>query len=57
MISKGIAGTLAAGPRVLVEPGHTGRMDLPVFALHAVLFPGERMALRVFEERYLEMME
>jgi uncharacterized protein len=32
-------------------------MDLPVFALHAVLFPGERMALRVFEERYLEMME
>jgi Lon protease-like protein len=32
-------------------------MDLPVFALHTVLFPGERMALRVFEERYLEMME
>jgi Lon protease-like protein len=32
-------------------------MDLPVFALHAVLFPGDRMALRVFEERYLEMME
>lgn len=39
------------------ERGHTGAMDLPVFALHAVLFPGERMALRVFEERYLEMME
>lgn len=34
-----------------------GAMDLPVFALHTVLFPGERMALRVFEERYLEMME
>jgi hypothetical protein len=32
-------------------------MDLPVFALHAVLFPGDRLALRVFEERYLEMME
>ena len=32
-------------------------MDLPVFALHTVLFPGERMVLRVFEERYLEMME
>lgn len=32
-------------------------MDLPVFALHTVLFPGQRMALRVFEERYLLMME
>jgi len=32
-------------------------MDLPVFALHSVLFPGERMALRVFEERYLVMLE
>jgi uncharacterized protein len=32
-------------------------MDVPVFALHTVLFPGERMALRVFEERYLAMME
>lgn len=30
---------------------------MPVFALHTVLFPGERMAVRVFEERYLEMME
>ena len=32
-------------------------MELPVFALHTVLFPGQRMALRVFEERYLMMME
>jgi len=32
-------------------------MELPVFALHTVLFPGQRMALRVFEERYLLMME
>ena len=30
---------------------------MPVFALHTVLFPGQRMALRVFEERYLLMME
>ncbi len=36
---------------------HHGSMDLPVFALHTVLFPGQRMALRVFEERYLLMME
>ena len=32
-------------------------MDLPVFALHSVLYPGQRLGLRVFEERYLEMME
>ncbi len=32
-------------------------MDLPVFALHTVLFPGERMRLRVFEERYLAMVD
>jgi Lon protease-like protein len=32
-------------------------MDLPMFALHSVLYPGQRLGLRVFEERYLEMME
>ncbi len=32
-------------------------MDLPVFALHAVCFPGQPVGLRVFEERYLLMME
>ena len=32
-------------------------MDLPVFALHAVCFPGQPVGLRVFEERYLQMME
>lgn len=30
---------------------------MPVFALHTVLFPGQTIALRVFEERYLRMME
>ena len=33
------------------------RVDLPVFALHTVLFPGQRMDLRVFEPRYLAMMD
>ena len=28
-----------------------------MFALHSVLFPGERLGLRVFEDRYLRMME
>ena len=32
-------------------------MDLPVFGLHTVLFPRQRMDLRVFEARYLAMME
>ena len=32
-------------------------MDLPVFALHTVLFPGQSMSLRVFEPRCLAMME
>jgi Lon protease-like protein len=30
---------------------------LPVFALHTVLFPGLPMALRVFEERYLSLLD
>lgn len=32
-------------------------VDLPLFALHSVLFPGGDLELRVFEERYLRMME
>lgn len=32
-------------------------MDMPVFALHSVLFPGATMGLRVFEPRYLAMMD
>jgi Lon protease-like protein len=32
-------------------------VDLPVFALHTVLFPGQRVSLHVFEERYLRMLE
>ena len=32
-------------------------MDLPVFALHTVLFPGRSMGLRVFEPRYLALMD
>ena len=32
-------------------------MELPLFALHSVLFPGGDLELRVFEERYLRLME
>lgn len=31
-------------------------MELPLFPLHAVLFPGSSLPLHVFEERYREMM-
>ena len=31
--------------------------DLPLFPLHAVLFPFERLQLHVFESRYCEMMK
>lgn len=37
--------------------GSIAPVDQPVFALHAVIFPGQALALRVFEERYLQMME
>ena len=30
-------------------------MRLPLFPLHAVLFPGGRLPLRIFEQRYIEM--
>ncbi|MGZ4131985.1 MAG: LON peptidase substrate-binding domain-containing protein [Actinomycetota bacterium] len=32
-------------------------MDLPVFPLHTVVFPGARLELRVFEERYLALLD
>ena len=31
------------------------RLDIPLFPLHAVLFPGGVLPLRVFEQRYLDM--
>ena len=30
-------------------------MEMPVFALHSVLFPGQAMGLQVFEPRYLAL--
>ncbi|MGE5227489.1 MAG: LON peptidase substrate-binding domain-containing protein [Planctomycetaceae bacterium] len=32
-------------------------MDLPMFPLHTVLFPGQRLDLRVFEERYRSLLD
>ena len=32
-------------------------MELPLFALHSVVYPGADLELRVFEDRYLRMMQ
>lgn len=32
------------------------RRELPLFPLHAVLFPGSTLGLRIFEARYLDML-
>jgi uncharacterized protein len=39
------------------QPRQGGRTleDLPLFPLHTVLFPGGRLPLRIFEQRYLDM--
>jgi Lon protease-like protein len=31
------------------------RFELPLFPLNTVLFPGGRLPLKVFEQRYVEM--
>lgn len=36
--------------------GMTASAAAPIFPLHRVLLPGERMALRIFEPRYREML-
>lgn len=45
------AGALLRG---LLAP-ETPRLELPLFPLNAVLFPGGRLRLKVFEARYLDM--
>lgn len=37
--------------------GRTSEMKLPIFPLKAVLFPGGRLPLRVFEPRYMDMVK
>ena len=46
----------ASGAR-LIAPGDpmSSLLRLPLFPLHTVLFPGGRLPLRIFEQRYIEM--
>ncbi|HEX5803348.1 MAG TPA: LON peptidase substrate-binding domain-containing protein [Azospira sp.] len=38
-----------------VEPAAAERIEIPLFPLKSVLFPGGTLALKVFEQRYLDM--
>jgi Lon protease-like protein len=49
-LGKGAA--LNAGPSTSAVPQ---RLDIPLFPLSTVLFPGGVMSLKVFEQRYLDM--
>ncbi|MGB4225539.1 MAG: LON peptidase substrate-binding domain-containing protein [Candidatus Dechloromonas phosphoritropha] len=37
------------------DDGASRRMEIPLFPLNAVLFPGGLLPLRIFEQRYLDM--
>jgi Lon protease-like protein len=37
------------------DDGASPRMEIPLFPLNAVLFPGGLLPLRIFEQRYLDM--
>jgi Lon protease-like protein len=45
----------AGAPPRPVASGELRIEDLPLFPLHAVLFPGGRLPLRIFESRYMDM--
>jgi Lon protease-like protein len=43
---------------LLFEPdGVRQEMEMPIFPLHTVLFPGGLLPLRVFEQRYMDMVK
>lgn len=39
----------------LRRPARPHRLDIPLFPLHTVLFPGGALPLKIFEQRYLDM--
>lgn len=40
------------------DPEHTAQMlEIPIFPLHVVLFPGGVLPLRIFEQRYMDMVK
>ena len=49
---KKVQGDVADVAEVIVEPT---RLEIPLFPLSGVLFPGGVLSLKVFEQRYLDM--
>lgn len=44
-------------PLLFDQEGRRQDMEIPIFPLNAVLFPGGLLPLRVFEQRYMEMVK
>lgn len=38
-----------------IRPRQTQTFEIPIFPLHSVLFPGGILALKIFEQRYMDM--
>ena len=52
---KSILASVAGSVRDSLQANREDSLELPIFPLGSVLFPGGSMALKIFEQRYLEM--
>ena len=52
---KSILASVTSSVRDTLQVNRDVSSELPIFPLGAVLFPGGTMALKIFEQRYLEM--
>ena len=52
---KSLISTIPDSIRSMFKLNPETKSDLPIFPLGSVLFPGGTMALKIFEQRYLEM--
>lgn len=52
---KSLLASVTGSVRGTLKSDHAALAELPIFPLGSVLFPGGTMALKVFEQRYLDM--
>lgn len=52
---RSLISTIPDSIRSMFKLNPETKSDLPIFPLRSVLFPGGTMALKIFEQRYLEM--
>ena len=52
---KSILANIAESVRESLQPDPAPPVELPLFPLGSVLFPGGTLALKIFEQRYLDM--